>query len=247
MKSIIITALLLFLASCASDKNKLNQVSTGTLAAESFKSLGKNRMAELDGNDKILLQCYQGKVKESLAEYKKMYERKKDFPEYWLHLGNCYFSTGEKRKAEFYYLTALSESKSKRLKAMANNNLALIYAAENDADKASLYFKRAIEADESLQVPRFNHSQLLIQYGQYQKAIEILLGLMKGGSEDAEVNFALGSAYLFSGDLAQASPLLEATPSDLTRRKEVASTLDLFRTMKKRSLASLPKKEAKGK
>jgi Flp pilus assembly protein TadD len=219
MKTTIITALLIFLASCASDKGRINKESTGTLASESFQSLGKNRVAELDSNDKVLWQCYQGKVKESLDEYKKMYESRKNFPEYWLHLANCYLSSGDKRKAEFYYLTAIAESKSKRLTAMANNNLALIYASENHADKASLYFSRSIEADSSLQVPKFNHSQLLIQFGQYKRAIQILHGLVKEGANDAEVNFALGSAYLFSGDLESASPYLDKTPSSISRRK----------------------------
>ncbi len=242
MKTTITVALLIFLASCASNHSRMSSQSTGTLASESFQNLGRNRVAELGSNDKILWQCYQGKVKDSLAEYKKMYDSRKDFPEYWLHLGNCYFSSGEKRKAEFYYLTAISESKSNRLTAMANNNLALIYAAEENPDKASLFFQRARDADSSLQVPGFNHSQLLIQYGQYKKAIEILLGLVKTGAQDAEVNFALGSAYLFSDDLENASIYLEKTPSTISSRREVSDTLSLYNKLKKRSLASLPKK-----
>lgn len=247
MKTAITIALLIFLASCSSDGGKMAKETTGTFGKESFHNLGRNRVAELNGNDKILWQCYQGNVKESLAEYKKMYESKKDFPEYWLHLGNCYFSSGEKRKAEFYFLTALSESKSSRFKAMAHNNLALIYASENDPEKASLYFNKAIETDRSLQIPGFNYSQLLIQYGQYKRAIEILLGLVEKGAQDAEVSFALGSAYLFSDELTKAGPLLEKTPPELKSRKEVATTLELYKKLKSRSLASLPKKEPKTK
>lgn len=242
MKTTIITALLIFLTSCASNKSRFASETTGSLASESFQNLGKNRVAELNGTDKILWQCYQGKVKDSLAEYKKIYDTRKDFPEYWLHLGNCYFSSGEKKKAEFFYLTAIAESKSNRLTAMANNNLALIYASEENPDKASLYFKRAIDADSTLQVPRFNQSQLLLQYGQYKKAIEILLGLIKMGANDAEVNFALGSAYLFNDDLASASLYLEKIPSSLSGRQEVATTLGLYKKLKKRSVASLSKK-----
>lgn len=242
MKTSITIAFLIFLASCASDKKPMRSESTGTLASESFQNIGRARIGELGGNDKILWQCYQGKVKDSLSEYKKLYDSRKDFPEYWLHLGNCYFSSGDKRKAEFFYLTAIAESKSSRLRAMANNNLALIYATEENPDKASLYFKKAMDEDSSLQVPRFNHSQLLIQYGQYKKAIEILLGLVKTGSKDAEVDFALGSAYLLNQDYAKASVYLEKTPSDLTSRRDVAQTLQLYKKLKNRSLASLPDK-----
>lgn len=52
-------------------------------------------------------------------------------------------------------------------------------------------------------VPRYNLSQLYLQFGQYDRAITLLNDNVFRGQKDADINF-LSPAHLYKGELSKA-------------------------------------------
>src|SRR5690606_27553500 len=110
---------------CSSSRidRKFDDVAFDSLAEESYLRWGKKRLESSANPAHKVVNCYQGKVDETLAAFKREYVNKSDSPYYWLHIGNCYFIKESWNKAEFFYRLSLEEAKSKVVKSIALNNL----------------------------------------------------------------------------------------------------------------------------
>jgi tetratricopeptide (TPR) repeat protein len=229
MKHLIGVVLLALLAACSSQRmdRKISDASWDSMAEESFIRWGDNRLKDISAEHPVA-KCYQGKTKETLEGFKKEYLTKSKEPYYWLHIGNCYFVDNAWSKAEFFYRMAMEENKSPVIKSIALNNLGLISFKYEQWEKGKEYLKQASALAPSSKVPRYNMSQLYLQFGHYDMAIETLGHPSFRGKPDVDVYFSLANAYLYKGDLNKSSEFFALIPKGNLRREDIAATYALF-------------------
>lgn len=229
MKSVATLLVFLFLVSCASSRidRKITDASWDTLADETYLRWGENRLSGANPDHKVV-GCYKGEAKDTLKQYKKDYLAKKDTQYYWLHIGNCYFVQESWTKAEFFYQMSLEETKSSVEKSIALNNLGLIHFKYEQWDKGRELIKESMKLAPKFKVPRYNLSQLYLQFGFYDKAIETLNDSVFRGGHDIDVHFSLANAYLFKGDLTSAEKYFKEIPRAYLQREDIAATYALY-------------------
>jgi tetratricopeptide (TPR) repeat protein len=225
--------LLLFLfifVSCSSGRieRKIDDPSWDSLADESYLRWGKNRFSNSDGAQSKIVNCYQNKIDDTLEVYKKNYLHRAKDTLYWLHIGNCYFMNEQWSKAEFFYQLTLEESKNAQVKLLAQNNLALLYFKYDEWEKGRDLLKDVIKASPGLKVPRYNLAQLYLQFGHFDKAIEILTAPDFRARKDIDIFFSLANAYMFKGDLIKAREYFSLIPDKYFLREDIASTYALY-------------------
>ena len=230
MKTLLSLISLLVLVSCSSSRvdRKINDSSWDSLADESFMRWGEKRLEGYENPNHKVVGCYKGETKETLKNFRKEFSTKNDSPYYWLHIGNCYFIKEDWSKAEFYYKMTLSESKSQTSKAIALNNLGLIHFKYEQWEKGKDFLKQSMTLAPKFKVPRYNMSQLYLQFGLYDKAIETLSDSAFRDHKDIDVYFSLANAYLFKGDLKTSASYFQLIPKDHLKREDIAATYSLF-------------------
>lgn len=230
MKTLSILIILFFFVSCSSGRldRKIEDSSWDALADESFLRWGQKRLEKSTNNQHQVIGCYLGESAETLETYKKNYLAKNQDTHYWLHIGNCYFIQEKWSKAEFYYRLTLEETKSKTMKSIALNNLGLIYFKYDQWEKGKEFLKESINNAPEFRVPRYNMSQLYLQFGFHDKAIEALNDSVFKGHKDIDVYFSLANAYLFKGDLKTSAQYFDLIPKNQFRREDIAATYALY-------------------
>ncbi len=230
MKTISLLFTLLVLMSCSSSRidRKIDDVTWDSLADESYLRWGEGRLKKSANPENTVVNCYQGKAKDTLEMYKKDYLTKGQTPYYWLHIGNCYFIQESWTKAEFFYRMALDEAKLQTIKSIALNNLGLIHFRYEQWEKGKGFLQQSMALAPKFKVPRYNMSQLYLQFGLYDKAISVLSESAFRGHKDIDVYFSLANAYLYKGDLARASEYFKMIPEEHFRREDIAATYALY-------------------
>lgn len=223
----------LILTSCASQRidRKIKDPSWDSLADESYLRWGEDRLNQGQNEHKVI-DCYQGKVKETLDSYKKDYLQKNQSPYYWLHIGNCYFVQESWSKAEFFYQMAMDESKTSTIKSIALNNLGIIHFKYEQWEKGKELLNESIKLAPLFKVPRFNLSQLYLQFGHFDKAIETLTAKAFKGQRDIDIYFSLANAYLYQDDLQNSEHYFKQIPQDYMSREDIAATYALLQIKK---------------
>lgn len=230
MKNFLVLTILLVIASCSSSRldRKIDDVTWDSLADESYLRWGEQRLKASANPDHEVVGCYQGKAKETLVKFKKDFITKGQSPYYWLHIGNCYFIQESWTKAEFYYRMTLDEAKTPTIKSIALNNLGLIHFKYEQWEKGKEYLRQSMALAPNFKVPRYNISQLYLQFGHYDKAIEVLNESAFKGHKDIDVFFSLANAYLYKGDLAKSREYFDKIPAENFRREDIAATYSLY-------------------
>lgn len=230
MKSLLSILSLTLLVSCASERmdRKINDAEWDSLADESYLRWGEKRLKKYADTEHKVISCYQGDVKGTLTTYKKEFLNQNQSPYYWLHIGNCYFIQENWSKAEFYYRMSLDESKLGTVKSIALNNLGLISFKYEQWQKGKEYLRQSMALAPKFKVPRYNISQLYLQFGLYDKAIEVLDHEAFKGDKDIDVFFSLANAHLYKGDLKRADEYFKLIPKDNFRREDIAATYSLY-------------------
>jgi tetratricopeptide (TPR) repeat protein len=230
MKLLSLFSTLLILASCSSSRidRKIDDVTWDSLADESYLRWGEQRLQENSNSKHKVVNCYQGKAKETLETYKKEFLTKKNDPYYWLHIGNCYFIQESWTKAEFFYRMTLEDSKIPTVKSIALNNLGLIHFKYEQWEKGREYLGKSMALAPKFKVPRYNMSQLYLQFGLYDNAIEVLSESAFRGHKDIDVYFSLANAYLYKGELSKSSEYFKMIPENHFRREDIAATYALY-------------------
>jgi predicted Zn-dependent protease len=103
----------------------------------------------------------------------------------------------------------LDESKAPTVKSIALNNLGLIHFKYEQWEKGKEFLRQSMALAPKFKVPRYNMSQLYLQFGLYDKAIEVLSDSAFRGHKDIDVYFSLANAYLYKGDLKKSSEYLK--------------------------------------
>lgn len=230
MKTILTFAVLLTLVSCSSSRldRKINDETMDSLADESYLRWGEQRLEKMAKSGQKVIGCYRGETKDTLKSFKQDYLAKNSDPSYWLHIGNCYFIQEEWSKAEFFYRMTLEESKAATAKSIALNNLGLIHFKYEQWEKGREFLKESMKLAPKFKVPRYNISQLYLQFGLYDKAIEVLNDSAFRGHKDIDVFFSLANAYLYKGDLKTSAEYFSKIPQDHFQREDIAATYALF-------------------
>lgn len=230
MKTIIILAILSVFVSCSSSRidRKIDDASWDSLADESYLRWGESRLKKSAKNEHDVIGCYQGESSKTLNNYKKDYLTKNQTPYYWLHIGNCYFIQENWTKAEFFYRMTLEETKVKTIKSIALNNLGLIHFKYEQWEKGKELLNESMKIAPKFKVPRYNISQLYLQFGLFDKAIEVLNDSAFKGHKDIDVYFSLANAYLYKGDLKTSGEYFKMIPRSNFRREDIAATYALF-------------------
>jgi Tfp pilus assembly protein PilF len=123
---------------------------------------------------------------------------------------------------------SLEETKLSTVKSIALNNLGLIHFKYEQWEKGKSYLKQAMDLAPRFKVPRYNMSQLYLQFGLYDRAIEVLSEKAFRGHKDIDVYFSFANAYLYKGDLKKASEYFMMIPEEHFRREDIAATYALF-------------------
>ncbi len=230
MNSSLILLALLTLVGCSSSRidRKIDDVTWDSLADESYLRWGEKRLEKFAHRDHAVVQCYQGKETETLTQYKRDFITKGASPYYWLHIGNCYFVQEAWTRAEFFYRMALDEAKLPTVKSIALNNLGLIALKFDQWEKGKEQLQRSMALAPKFKVPRYNLSQLYLQFGLYDRAIEVLSDAAFRGHKDIDVNFSFANAYLFKGDLKSAGDYFGRIPREHFTREDIAATFALY-------------------
>ena len=230
MRSMIVIFLLLILASCSSIRidRKIDDVALDSLADETYLRWGEGRLKKNAKSEYEVIACYQGETTKTLKSFKKEYLSKNQTPYYWLHIGNCYFIEENWSKAEFFYRMTLEETKEKTIKSIALNNLGLIHFKYQQWEKGKELLLESMQIAPNFKVPRYNISQLYLQFGLFDKAIEVLNDSAFKGHKDIDVNFSLANAYLYKGDLKTSALYFQMIPRDNFHREDIAATYALF-------------------
>lgn len=229
MKTLLHILVLSVLVACSSSRidRKITDSSWDTLADETYLRWGENRLSSANPDHKVV-GCYKGEAKETLKQYKKDFLTKEKTEHYWLHIGNCYFVQEAWSKAEFYYQMSLEEAKSNVEKSIALNNLGLIHFKFEQWEKGREYLRESMKLAPKFKVPRYNLSQLYLQFGFYDKAIETLSDSVFKSGHDIDVHFSLANAYFFKGDTAMAEKYFKEIPRTFFHREDIAATYALF-------------------
>jgi tetratricopeptide (TPR) repeat protein len=230
MKTLYLLILLFIAASCSTSRleRKIDDVQWDSLADESYLRWGENRLNAHANSEHKVIGCYQGKAKEVLKQYKKDYATQNQNPYYYLHIGNCYFIQEQWTKAEFFYRMTLDESKVQTVKSIALNNLGLIHFKYEQWEKGKEYLKQSMALAPRFKVPRYNISQLYLQFGLYDKAIEVLNENAFKGDKDIDVYFSLANAHLYKGDLKTSGEYFRMIPKEHFQREDIAATYALY-------------------
>ena len=230
MKTFLSLVVLLALVSCSSSRidRKINDASWDSLADESYLRWGEQRLEKSAKTEHPVIGCYQGEAKKTLETSKKDYIEKNKTPYYWLHIGNCYFIQENWNKAEFYYRLTLEETKVSTIQSIALNNLGLIHFKYEQWEKGREFLKESMSLAPKFKVPRYNISQLYLQFGLYDKAIEVLNDPAFNGNKDIDVYFSLANAYLYKNDIKTSAKYFQMIPQENFRREDIAATYALF-------------------
>ena len=234
MNPLMTILFLITFVSCSSSRidRKIAESHLDGLAEESLLRWNEQRLSSIPASLANL--CY--KDEDGQLKFKEQFQQQSSKEFYWIQLGNCYFLSEKWSKAEFYYRLALESSSSKTLKASASNNLALISFKYHQWDKGRALLKEAISLNSSTRVPKFNLSQLYIQFGQFDLALDLLSSNIFSGAQDIDLSLSLGAIWLYKGDLKKAEAYLSLIPESYHEREDVAAILSLIE-LKKGNLA----------
>jgi tetratricopeptide (TPR) repeat protein len=230
MKITLLLALLILLGACSTARieRKIDDVQWDSLADESYLRWGENRLKTYANKEHKVIGCYQGKAKDTLNHFRKEYVNQHQSAYYFLHIGNCYFVQDQWTKAEFYYRMALDDTKIGTVKSIALNNLGLIHFKYEQWEKGKEYLKQSMALGPRFKVPRYNISQLYLQFGLYDRAIEVLNESAFKDHKDIDVYFSLANAHLYKGDLKRAGEYFRLIPKEQFQREDIAATYALY-------------------
>lgn len=230
MKTAAVIFILGFFAACSSHRidRSIDDVAWDSLADESYLRWGEKRLEKYADPKLTVVNCYKGNTSEALKQYKIDYDKKGQSDYYWLHVGNCYFQDEAWTKAEFFYRMSLEEAKAPTVKSIALNNLGLIHFKYGQWDRGRDLLKQSMALAPRFRVPRYNISQVYLQFGHYDRAISVLNESAFRGHKDIDVYFSLANAHFYKGDYKTAGEYFGLIPKEHFRREDIAATYALY-------------------
>jgi tetratricopeptide (TPR) repeat protein len=231
MKIILLFTLSLLLASCSNHRletiieNEKNDV----LAGESFLRYSSKRFEVIRSRNNMIqtavTYCHQGDISDGLAQLKKYLIQERKNPNYWNHIGTCYYLNNQLSKAKYYFEIALKMGHTANQKTSsflpAYNNLGLVYIKLRSFDKALNHFKLADKGG-VLVTPKFNMLQLYLKFGQLKKALKLSLVLYRLAPKDIDVISSLGTINLLQGKYKESKNFYDQIHKKYLEREDIS-------------------------
>ncbi len=226
---IIISGILL--QSCSSIMNRgIGSSKDDAFSGESLVRYNRERKKQILNNPKSrfhnVLACHNREYKKGLDGLRSNYKTRKDDPDYWNHIGTCYYLKSNYLKADFYYKLAIATaSKKGQQYPSATNNLGVISLKQGHIQESFDYFKKAIKQTPELLSPKFNLAQLYLQFNHLYHAQKLLAPLYRKSSSDIDVSYSLGSLYLQKNDIKVALNAFMEINKKLRTRTDIATNI----------------------
>ncbi len=225
--------MMIYLTSCASSVGRgISEGRYDALANESLLRYTDERKKPILKNEKSslheILSCHGNNFSAGLEALKNRFNSNKKDPEYWNHVGTCYYLQKDYLKAQFFYKLSTDAAKNENKEyPPAFNNLGITAVRLGHFQEAFEYLKTAKEMSPSLLTVTFNLSQLYLQFHLYDKAIALLEDLHRKTSEDIDVLASLGTGYLFQGNNKKTISYFEKIDPNYLKRIDIATTFAL--------------------
>ncbi len=224
MKYISILLPCLFLISCASTKyNRVIQESEyDGLRFESLKRFDKTRIQQ---KTTVTALCHQEKYDQAFEQLTSHLDQKTNDFSYWNDISTCYLLQKNYTRARHFLDIALSKTKSNKQKSVVLNNLGVTYLENQKFTKAKEYFKNSIALDHNALTPRFNITQIYVQFGLYKKAQKELSFLLTKSPKDVDFLTSMGHLKLMQGKYKTALNIFQSIPPSYQVRDDIATNL----------------------
>ena len=217
--------------SCANYKleTRIENEADDVLAGESFLRYSTKRF-EIIQSKKNAIQsavtyCHQNEFKKGLSILRKNLKKEQENPNYWNHLGTCFYLNNQFAKAKYYFLISLQKGKRKGHKVSeflpAYNNLGLVFMKLRSYDNALSNFKLA-DLRGKLLTPKFNMLQLYLKFGQLQKAYELANHLYRKSPKDVDVISSLGTIHILRGEFDVANKYFKKLDPKYLEREDIS-------------------------
>ena len=151
--------------------------------------------------DKISYLCFQRKFGQADVLIESFFSENKKNPEYWNHIGNCYYHKRDYIKAELFFTKSLDINKQY---APAWNNLGLISLQKKLNQTAVEQFEKALLYDSSLILPRYNLAQIFNNWGLGRKSLNVLKPIENQEKGNPYFESNLAYAYYLNKDYQKA-------------------------------------------
>lgn len=216
----------------------LNRLSTtGSQSSELLKNetllrYNSDEIQQIAENDNpltsALAECHRGNAKNALNKLKNELEENRENFEYWNKVGTCYYLSKNDSKATFFFEHALNISKkTKKKNPYSYNNLGILYLKKRHFAKAKTAFELALKTSPNLLTPKYNLSQLYLQFGQIAPAKKILLDLYGEDSKDIDLISSLGVLAIIEKEYDLAIKYFNMIPEDDQKRADIAAHFSL--------------------
>lgn len=137
---------------------------------------------------------------------------------YWNQVANCHLNQGSYRKALLFYNKAI-EVKPNFVPAL--NNIGVMYARQDQDQKALVAFERANRQSKFSKTPRYNMAKLYLTYGLAESALPVFQSLLSESPQDVDLLNAVGSSYFLMSDYTQALSYYKQIPEAQWSRAEI--------------------------
>ncbi len=141
---------------------------------------------------------------------------------YWNQVANCHLNQGSYRKALLFYNKAI-EVKPNFVPAL--NNIGVMYARQDQDQKALVAFERANRQSKFSKTPRYNMAKLYLTYGLAESALPVFQSLLSESPQDVDLLNAVGSSYFLMSDYTQALSHFKQIPKAEWQRAEIGLNL----------------------
>lgn len=173
------------------------------LAKESLTFSGEEKIEDaIDLKDDILGKiagnCHSNEFEAAFNLIDKSYSKYKKHPGYWNQIGNCYYLSGDFKKAFLFY------NSSKNIQgnyAPPINNLGVLYLKDNKYQKAMAAFEMALKQNPSSLTPKFNMAYLNLRFGFPEKACGLFSQIYNQGKKASYLINALATCSLIKNDI----------------------------------------------
>lgn len=200
------------------EKDLFNEETLLRFNSVAIKELSQSKDIKLSS----LAECHAGDTKSGLKKLQQSYAKFKTDAFYWNVIGTCYYLQEKLPKASFYLQHALNLSKKSKSRAYTFNNLGVILLKQRHYDQAYEMFSKSMKINPALATPKFNLSQLHIQFGQIEEAQRLLHELLKREPNDIDVLTSLAVIALIDQDYKKAITIYEKFSDEEIERADIA-------------------------
>lgn len=209
--------------SCSSTRNLklIKKANNDGLKNESIVRYSHQRLETLTSKNTYIQDCLTDK-NHSERNFEQLIQKNKFDPLTWNLRTSCYIHKEQLTQAMYTANTALALAKTKKVKAIILNNIAIIHLKNKKYESAKEYLKKSIELNSTLLTPKYNLATLYLKFGLHNKALKILNDLSRKSGDDIDFNNSLATGYIMKAQYKRAIWFLNKIPEEYHSRDDIA-------------------------